>query len=202
MFTDKYGRLKSMEDTEHVILELGCGSRRVIHGSVTIDMLDFDCVDVVGNVFEVLAAIPDACVDLSYSSHFAEHIEDFPTLMFELARVSKPGGRVRLVVPHFSNPYFYSDPTHRSNFGLYSLSYFARDGLFRRQVPSYWGSDMFVLSNVRLIFRTPRPFYAQYLYRRAIQAIVNLRPRFKEVYEFSFCYRVPCYEVDYELVRL
>src|SRR6185312_2948084 len=45
--------------------------------------------------------------------------------------VLEPGGEFRAVVPHFSNLHFYSDPTHRTFFGLYTFSYLSvrRPGL-------------------------------------------------------------------------
>ena len=60
-----------------------------------------------------------------YSRHPLEHVRNFLPLMAELHRVTRPGGRIEIIVPHFSNPYGYSDPTHVRHFGLYTFFYFA-----------------------------------------------------------------------------
>lgn len=95
-----------------VFLELGCGPNRAFPGHLGVDAIAYPAVDVVMDVFEFLGSLPAGCVQEVHSSHFLEHVTDLPKLMKELARVCKPGGRVVSVVPHFSNPYFYSDPTH------------------------------------------------------------------------------------------
>ena len=60
-------------------------------------------------------------------------------------------------MPHFSNPYFYSDPTHRDAFGWYTFSHLANDEILRRQVPNYFGEHKFTLEDVRLVFSPPGP---------------------------------------------
>ena len=47
--------------------------------------------------------------------------------------------RLEVIVPHFSNPRGYSDPTHVRFFGLYSFYYFcAAEDQPRRKVPSFY----------------------------------------------------------------
>jgi SAM-dependent methyltransferase len=43
--------------------------------------------------------------------------------MREIHRVTRPGGTVKIVVPHFSSANAFTDPTHRSFFGFRSLDY-------------------------------------------------------------------------------
>jgi SAM-dependent methyltransferase len=198
---DKRGRLASIGSAGDVTLELGCGSRRRIADAITIDALDYECVDVVGDVFAVLARVPDASVDLVFSSHFVEHLPQIEPLLCELRRVLKVGGQVRTIAPHFSNPYFYSDYTHRSFFGLYTFSYLAVDRLFKRRVPQYTRDIGFELVDVRLCFKAPPPFYLRYAFRRAFQSLVNVSVFTKELYESSLCYLFPCYELEYVIVK-
>ena len=63
-----------------------------------------------------------------HSEHFLEHIPDAEGLVREAARVLEPGGSSRAVVPHFSNPHFYSDPPTAPSSGLYTFSYWVRVG--------------------------------------------------------------------------
>ncbi len=198
---DTHGKLAALITARHGVLELGCGPARRHPEAVTIDALEFDGVDVVGDIFEVLATIPDGVVDAVHSYHFLEHIEPLPTIVRELARVLRPGGLLHGVVPHFSNPYFYSDYTHRQPFGLYSFSYLADDPIFRRRVPRYQVDTGLVLEDVRLGFKAPPPFYVRYALRRALGVVVNSSRLTQEWYEAGWTGWFPCYEIDFRLRR-
>lgn len=199
---DKHGKLAGLVRMRQGVLELGCGPARRHPEAVTVDALDFDGVDVVGDVFEVLAAIPDGSVDAVHSYHFLEHVEPLGGIVRELARVLKPGGLLHTVVPHFSNPYFYSDYTHRQAFGLYSFSYLADDPLFRRRVPRYQVDTGLALEAVTLGFKAPPPFYVRYALRRMLGALVNSTHLTQEWYEAGWTGVFPCYEIDFKVRRI
>lgn len=166
------------------------------------DLLDYPTVDVVGDVFDVLGRIPDGAVAAVHSAHFLEHVSDVPALLEELARTIRPGGTLDAVVPHFSNPYYYSDLTHRSQFGLYTLSYLAEDPLHRRTVPSYERAPSFRIRSVRLRFKSPRPFYGRYAAKRVVEGVVNSSRWTREFYEENLTWLLPCYEIHFALERL
>ena len=46
-----------------------------------VDVLDYPSVDVIGDAFDVLAAVPDSALAALYSSHFFEHVEDVQRLL-------------------------------------------------------------------------------------------------------------------------
>jgi SAM-dependent methyltransferase len=196
---DRTGTLQSIRGRK---LDIGCGPRKIDSDHVGVDVVAYPGVDVVGDIAEVLAQIPDGSLGGAYSSHFFEHVDDVPALVAELARTLQPGAVLEVVVPHFSNPYYFSDPTHKTAFGLYSFSYLAADGIYRRQVPSYVRDERFALQSARLGFKSPPPFYGRYAFKRAIGALVNLTRWSQEFYEENLCYLVPCYEVRFRLVRL
>lgn len=200
-FVDKHNLLPELSGKQYVRLELGCGNRKQHQDSIGVDALDYDCVDLVGDVYEVLSAFPEGTVDEVFSSHFLEHVSDVPKLLAELARVLKMDGKLIIVVPHFSNPHFYSDITHRQYFGLYTMSYFATGGGLWRKVPTYQRELKYELQDVRLIFKSFPPFYLRHGIKKAIELIVNVSAYTKELYEESFCYMAPCYEVRYTLSR-
>ena len=118
-------------------MELGCGPRKRYPRSIGVDAIAYDGVDIVGDAMEALRAFPSGAADLITSSHFLEHVPDVGAFLDEMVRVVRDGGRLEVIVPHFAHPYFSSDPTHVHRFGLYTFSYLAQDGLFRRQVPGY-----------------------------------------------------------------
>lgn len=198
---DKHNIFKGMTNTLRIELELGCGNRKRNPQAIGIDMLDYPCVDIVGDVYEALASFPTKSVDAVYSHHFVEHVPDVPKLLSELARIVKPNGYVEFVAPHFSNPYFYSDPTHRCFFGLYTFCYYADSSLFARHVPTYGYKSAFRISKVDLIFKSARPFFIRHGIKRLIGSIFNSCDYLKEFYEENFCYLFPCYEIRYILHR-
>jgi len=198
---DKNKILARIDKLSHVELELGCGGRKRNKQAIGIDILDYQDVDIVGDVYDALASFPAMSVDSVCSYHFVEHVPDLAKLLTELARIVKANGKVEFVAPHFSNPYFYSDPTHRSYFGLYTFCYFAYKTPFMRQVPTYGYQTEFGIVNVDLIFKSARPFLIRYGIKRLIGALFNSCDYMKELYEENFCYLFPCYEVRYVLHR-
>jgi ubiquinone/menaquinone biosynthesis C-methylase UbiE len=198
---DKKNILPGVGNASHIELELGCGNRKRNRQAIGVDMLDYPDVDIVGDIYEVLASFPAQSVDAVYSYHFVEHVPDVPRLLFELARIVKPKGHVEFVAPHFSNPYFYSDPTHRSFFGLYTFCYFANKSPFARAVPTYGYKAEFRIAKVDLVFKSTRPFIVRYGIKRLIGSLFNSCIYMRELYEENFCYLFPCYEVHYVLRR-
>ncbi len=200
-FVDKRNILPGICSNNTVKLELGCGERKRIQDSIGIDALDYPCVDIVGDVIEVLKNIPDSSVQAIYAFHFIEHVPDLEAVITEISRVLKLDGTLEIVVPHFSNPYFYSDYTHRAHFGLYSFSYFARNSLFKRKVPSYQKIQNLELCAVTLNFKSSPPFYVRHLIKSVVSKIVNLTNSLKEFYEENLCYIFPCYEIKFYLKK-
>jgi SAM-dependent methyltransferase len=198
---DKKNILPRTDSVSHIELELGCGNRKRNQQAIGVDMLDYPDVDIVGDVYEVLASFPIRSVDAVYSYHFVEHVPDVPKLLSELARIVKPNGYVEFVAPHFSNPYFYSDPTHRSFFGLYTFCYFSNESPFARHVPTYGYKAEFRISKVDLIFKSTHPFIIRYGIKCLVGSFFNSCNYLKELYEENFCYLFPCYEVRYLLRR-
>lgn len=198
---DKHGLLTDHTLESPLVLELGCGSNKKTPGAIGIDALDYPDVDIVGDVFDVLQRFPADCVDQVYAYHFIEHVEDLNKLMLELHRIVKPDCLIMFVAPHFSNPYFYSDPTHRRFFGLYTFCYYSSVSPFRRKVPTYQRELLFRLERVDLRFKSPPPFYIRYAVKTLVGRLFNSCIFMKELFEENFCYLFPCYEVCYRLRR-
>jgi len=129
-------------------------------------------------------------------------VEGVSKLLAELSRVVRVGGVVEFVAPHFSNPYFYSDPTHRSFFGLYTFSYFSINSPLLRKVPTYQEQLWFQLDQVDLIFKSSPPFYFRHAFKKVIGSLFNSCRYMRELYEENFCYFFPCFEVRYKLRRI
>jgi SAM-dependent methyltransferase len=199
---DKHDVLARLAQLPSVVLELGCGGSKRDPAAIGVDVLDLDGVDIVGDVFDALGLFPDRSIDAVASYHFFEHVDDLTRLVGELGRVMKPHARLTIVVPHFSNPYFYSDHTHRRFFGLYTFCYLARSALFRREVPTYGAAAPFEVEDVDLGFKSTRPFYVRHAIKRALGTVFNAGRWMQELYEENFCWLFPCYEVRYTLRRI
>jgi ubiquinone/menaquinone biosynthesis C-methylase UbiE len=198
---DKTNIIQRLRSIPYIELELGCGNRKINRQAIGVDILDYPDVDIVGDVYEALALFPNQSVDAVYSYHFVEHVPDVARLISELSRIVKVNGHVEFVAPHFSNPYFYSDPTHRSFYGLYTFCYFTNKSPFARQVPTYGYKSGFDIFKVDLIFKSTRPFIVRYGLKKIIGSFFNSCNYLKEFYEENFCYLFPCYEVRYILRR-
>jgi predicted SAM-dependent methyltransferase len=185
---------KKLQGSEPVLLELGCGLKK--HpGRIGVDQKDYPGVDIVADLEEGLPFLPDNSVDAIHSKSFLEHIRNFEWMMSEIWRVLKPEGLNHAYVPHFSNPYFYSDYTHQRYFGLYSFEYFSKTQKhFRRRVPNYNQDFDFETQDMILIFSSPwllrkiPNFFAQRLF--------NVSPGLQEFYEENLCYLIPCYALE------
>lgn len=187
---------------EGASLELGCGMHKRNKNAIGVDTIDYECVDIVGDALDVLRLIPDHSIAAIESRHFLEHIADVDGMLGEMARVLRVGGKLEIIVPHFSNPYYYSDATHKSFFGLYSLSYFAAQSPFRRAVPHYERALHYRLDHVDLLFRSAVPFYFRHGLKKLLQVLFNANNYTREFYEENLCYIVPCYEIKYQLTRI
>jgi ubiquinone/menaquinone biosynthesis C-methylase UbiE len=199
---DKHGVL-ACRDLHDAIIELGCGPRKRRADSIAIDIVDYEHVDIVGDALEVLRMLPAGCAHLVSSRHFLEHCTDAGPVLDEMTRVLGAGGEIEIVVPHFAHPYFRSDPTHRNSlgFGLYTMSYYARDPLLRRRVPGYVRREELTLKSVDLGFKAPPPFYGRYAIKRVIGMVFNSTRYLQELWEENLCYLFPCYEIRYVLGR-
>lgn len=120
----------------------------------SVDHQELDGVDVVADLNKPLSLFPDSSIDYIYSRHVLEHVDELLPLMCEIHRIIKPDGKIEIVVPHFSNVYGYSDPTHVRFFGLYSMYYFAssQNQPKSRQLPSYYTDVRFRIKSVKIEF--------------------------------------------------
>ena len=198
--TDKRGIIEKIPGMDKVVLELGCGKTRRFPDSITIDLVDMEHVDLVLNVNDGLPFLKDSCVDAIYTYHSLEHFDDFESVMKEISRVLKLGGKLIGAVPHFSNPYFYSDYTHKILFGLYTFSYFSKQKHFKRTVPEFYNDLNFKINTISLGFHSP--FRGRRYIKKAIQSIVNSCNFLQEFYEENLCYLLPAYDIKFEIEKI
>lgn len=201
MYHVKINLQELLRSNKSIVLDVGCGPQKRISSAIGIDIDDYPSVDIVGDVFEVLRDMPSNRISEIHAHHFVEHIEDVKLFLSECNRVLSRSGLLRVSVPHFSNPYFYSDPTHLRFFGLYTMSYFIPSNLFKRAVPRYSRNSQIDLSleQVSLRFKAPREFPISYVLLRIFGLMANFNRGTREFYERWLTGVVPCYEISYDI---
>lgn len=189
-----------IENKDYSIIELGPGDKKYDKNSIGIDICEKDSVDYIADLRNGLVFLGKNSIDVIYAFHFLEHVDDLEFFLTEVYRVLKPGGSLIASVPHFSNPYFYSDYTHKSFWGLYTICYFSKQQLFKREIPKYYNSLDFSIEYIKLNFRSP--FRIRNKIKQIFQYIFNINRYMQELYEENFVYLVPCYEISFKLKKL
>jgi SAM-dependent methyltransferase len=105
-----------------VVLDLGCGGRK-LRGSVGIDIVRTDAVDVLFDLDGPSWPLRDQSIDAVWMNQAIEHVQDVVVFLATLHACLRPGADVVLLAPHFSSVNAWSDPTHRRGFALLSLDY-------------------------------------------------------------------------------
>ena len=173
-------------------LDLGCG-QRPRKGYYAVDHLDVEGVDLMADLNKPLELLPDNSTDYVFSHHVFEHVHEFQALMREIHRIVAPGGTVEIVVPHFSNVFGYSDPTHVRFFGLYTMYHFVspENQPKKRKVPAFYTDTRFFMTSLRIEFyrkglldKILEPFfkrlvniniYTQNFYERRLSSLFHAR---------------------------
>jgi len=188
-------------DGRELKIDLGCGQNKK-HGYIGVDNADIPEVDVSSDVLTFLRSLPDSVVDEIYSRHVMEHLDDFILVQSEIYRVLKKSGVQKVIVPHFSSPFYYSDPTHVQFFGLYSFCYFSENEYYRRNVATFYDSNLrFVILSVRLGFRNSRFPLRNLIGKYILEPLFNASAGAQEVYESFFSSFFNCTEISYELAK-
>lgn len=181
-----------------VQINLGCGDQQ-ISGYFGLDRLQRAGVDLICDLNQPIP-IASKSVDYVYAKSLLEHIDELEQLLGEVSRILKPGGTFYVYVPHWSNPFYYSDYTHRRFFGLASFDYFSEPGQQRyRHVPVY--SDIrFETVSVRLLFQSP--FKVLHWLMKAGQWLINKTTTAQLFFEYHLSVFLPCYALEYVLRKI
>jgi len=105
------------------ILDVGCGTNKT-EGAIGLDNNPHTAADVIHDLGEFPYPFADNEFDLVVASHVVEHVPDVMAFIGELHRVTKAGGRIKLLTPHYTNPDWANDPTHRNHINSYTFNTF------------------------------------------------------------------------------
>ena len=146
-----------------------------------------------------MSFIPDNTIDEIHSRHFLEHVDDIGFVMLEIYRILKKGGKKIGTVPYFTNPYYYSDYTHKTFFGLYTFYYMSKNSSLKRGVPNFYNNLDFEIIEIRYKFYSP--FKIRNYIKMVFTKIFNLNGYIQELYEENLCYLFPAYELSFILKK-
>ena len=111
--------------TKKRVLDVGCGKRKT-PGSIGVDANpDATAADALCNLNDPLP-FPDNCFDEVRAVHLIEHVNDVLKSMSEFHRVTRPGGTLFLITPHYTDFISWCDPTHRWHLNSFSFRYFGK----------------------------------------------------------------------------
>lgn len=110
-----------------IIIDLGCKKSKT-KGAIGVDINPDSQADVIHDLETTPYPFPDNHADLIFAKQILEHLNNPKTLIQEAYRILKPGGKLVVEVPHFSNSFSYGDPEHKRFF-----SYFTFDFLFNKE---------------------------------------------------------------------
>ena len=122
--------------------------------------------------------------------HVIEHVSDVVHAVEEAHRVLKPGGRLRIETPHYSDASSFADPTHRWHLNSFSFRYFTEAGGF-----AYYSQCRF--RQVRLEIKLLR-----FWRLLGFEFAVNHSRAFRKFWEYYLCFLVRGKALVFELEAL
>jgi predicted SAM-dependent methyltransferase len=105
------------------ILDVGCGANKY-EGAIGLDNNPRTAADVIHDLGDLPYPFPDNEFDLIIASHVVEHVPDLMAFIGELHRIAQPGARIRIATPHYTNPDWPNDPTHKNHINSYTFNTF------------------------------------------------------------------------------
>lgn len=171
---------------EHAdVLDIGCG-RLKSPGSVGIDRLADTDADIVHDLDMMPYPIAENSFDAVIARHVLEHVAAPLGVLAELHRVTRPGGVVTIITPHFSSSSSWTDPTHRHHFTSRSFDYLIEGADW-----SYYTAVRYEMMERRLtlgMLRGPGGRVVPLLRIVGVEALVN---RFLDPFEKWWAFALP-----------
>jgi SAM-dependent methyltransferase len=167
------------------VLDVGCG--RLKHpGAIGLDALGNTDADIVHDLDTIPYPLSADSFDHVIARHVLEHVSAPLTVLAELHRVTRPGGIVTIVTPHFSSSTSWTDPTHRHHFTSRSFDYLTEAGAW-----NYYEDVRYEVVERRLTLAMvagPRGRVVPVWKVMGVEALVN---RFVDAFERWWAFALP-----------
>jgi SAM-dependent methyltransferase len=171
-------------------LDVGCGIRKY-PGALGIDLNPASAADVICELDHFPYPFADRTFDRLRAIHVIEHLTDIIRTMEEFHRLVKPGGRVRIETPHYTDFSSFCDPTHKHHLNSFSFRYFG---------DNHGGFGYYTAAKFREIsIRVKLLAFWRWL---GFEWLVNRFPRFRKFWEFYLCYVIRGKAMEFEFEPL
>jgi SAM-dependent methyltransferase len=176
------------------VLDVGCGLNKQ-PGAIGLDISPKTDADVIHDLGDIPYPFADSEFDEVIANHVIEHVPDVMKFMCELYRITRSGGRIRLLAPHYTNPDWPTDPTHRNHLNCYSFNCFMDDP-GKRLFPFY--------TDIRLKPKRVYVTLANLWRAMGLQTVVNLDQRWpamrftRKMWEHYLSFIVRGKEIQFE----
>ena len=105
------------------ILDLGCGKKKRT-GTIGVDYSDQHSADVIHDLNVFPYPFESDSIDQVYLDNVLEHLNKPMQVMEEVHRITKLGGKVKVIVPYFRSRWAFIDPTHQTFYTVDSFAYY------------------------------------------------------------------------------
>lgn len=105
-------------------LNLGCGAE-VLAGYVNVDIEPRNGV-ILHDLNNVPYPFKEASFEHIRCHSILEHVKSITVVMEELQRILIPGGTLEIIVPHYTSPVAWGNPTHTRGFGHETFLYYIK----------------------------------------------------------------------------
>ncbi|MDX2151506.1 MAG: class I SAM-dependent methyltransferase [Bryobacteraceae bacterium] len=160
------------------VLDVGCGVNKR-PGAIGLDVNPRTKADVLCDLDRFPYPFRDASFDELHATHVIEHVADVVRTMEEFHRLVRPGGRIFITTPHYTDFSSFCDPTHRWHLNSFSFRYFGDDN-----------AGYGYYSKARLREISVRVKLLAFWRVLGFEFLVNRFPRFRRFWEHYLCFVV------------
>ncbi len=171
------------------VLDVGCGVRKT-PGAIGVDRHPASRADVLCDLDRFPYPFADAAFDEVRAIHVVEHLSDVIRAVEEFHRLVRPGGRILIVTPHYTDFSSYCDPTHRWHLNSFSFRYFGGDDA---------GFGFYSARKLREI--SVRVRLLAFWRLLGFEWLVNRFARFRRFWEHYLCFVVRGKVIEFEFER-
>lgn len=190
------GTLSDM--VEESRLNLGCGAD-IRSGWVNLDSTrGIPGVDVVHDLDVLPLPFSDNTFEFILAQDVLEHLVDPVRTLGELHRILRPGGRLRIRVPHFTSRNNFIDPTHRTRFAIEWFDFFVRGSRRKAERPYYFDFTFCRIVEERITFEGVTIWT---LLNPPVEWFVNRSRRTRAAYERTMLRALPADNILMELEK-
>lgn len=178
-------------------LNIGCGTH-IKSGWVNLDIANLPGVDVVHDIEKLPLPFKDEQFDEILCEFVLEHI-NWPPVLKEIHRILAPGGKLRVLVPHFTSKQNFTDPQHVRLFSIETFDFFIPSTKTYQSHPGYFDFHFTSIPEHRITFElSSRLFF----FNKFVAKWVNKTKYRQQLYESLFLSRIfPAENIIFTIVK-